>query len=196
MSTTQTTQINLGPCRFSYANLLVARAPKSNPGEPPKKAVFSVVALIPKTDKAQVARVKAAIEAARALGREKKLFGDRLPPKFIEPLQDGDLKLDKNHKPDPITAGHWFINCKSDSKPGFVDAQGNVMINPTDEEIYSGMYGRLNVNFFPYNNMSVGISCGLNHVQKLRDGEKLGGKPALDTAFNDDFVFQEDADLD
>ena len=43
-------------------------------------------------------------------------------------------------------------------------------------EVYSGMYGRVNVNFFPYAfGGKKGIGCGLGPVQKLEDGETLSG---------------------
>lgn len=42
--------------------------------------------------------------------------------------------------------------------------------------LYSGMYGRVNVTFFPYMfGGKKGIGCGLGPVQKLEDGEVLGG---------------------
>ena len=51
---------------------------------------------------------------------------------------------------------------------------GNPIINQS--EVYSGMYGRVNVTFFPYSfGGKKGIGCGLGPVQKLRDGESLGG---------------------
>lgn len=54
--------------------------------------------------------------------------------------------------------------------PYVVDA--NIQPILQQSEIYSGMYGRANVSFFPYNaSGKKGIGCGLNGVQKLRDGE-------------------------
>jgi hypothetical protein len=36
--------------------------------------------------------------------------------------------------------------------------------------------GRASISFFAYNsNGSKGVGCGLNNVQKMEDGEKLGG---------------------
>jgi hypothetical protein len=44
------------------------------------------------------------------------------------------------------------------------------------DEFYSGCYGRAAIEFFPYNmEGSKGIACGLGNVQKLEDGERLGG---------------------
>ena len=60
---------------------------------------------------------------------------------------------------------------------------GNPVINQS--EVYSGMYGRVNVTFFPYAfGGKKGIGCGLGQVQKLRDGEALGGSaPTAAQAF-------------
>lgn len=55
-----------------------------------------------------------------------------------------------------------------------VDKADNPII--TQAEVYSGMYGRVNVTFFPYAfGGKKGVGCGLGPVQKLRDGEALGG---------------------
>ena len=51
-------------------------------------------------------------------------------------------------------------------------------------EVYSGCYGRISVNFYGFNsNGNRGIAAGLGNIQKLRDGESLGGR----TSAEDDF---------
>lgn len=46
---------------------------------------------------------------------------------------------------------------------------------PTD--VYSGMYARVTVNFFPYDaSGNRGVGCGLGNVCKTRDGEPLGSR--------------------
>ena len=54
------TQITTGRVRFSYVNAFTARAAQE--GAQPK---YSVTLLIPKTDKNTIAKIKAAIEAAK-----------------------------------------------------------------------------------------------------------------------------------
>ena len=50
---------------------------------------------------------------------------------------------------------------------------GNPIINQS--EVYSGMYGRVNVTFYPYVfGGKKGIGCGLGPVQKL---SLIRGKP-------------------
>jgi len=67
-----------------------------------------------------------------------------------------------------------------------VDKNLNAILDP--DEVYSGCYGRVNVNFYPYDwNGTRGIAAGLNHVQKLADGERLGGGgPTVEKAFAED----------
>ena len=61
--------------------------------------------------------------------------------------------------------------------------------------MYSGCYGRASINFYPYSvNGNKGVGVGLNNVQKLTDGERLGGSRATaESDFGDGF---EDSDDD
>jgi len=63
----------------------------------------------------------------------------------------------------------------------------------TRSEVYSGVYGRASINFYAFNsNGNRGIACGLNNLQKIRDGEPLGSR----TSAEDDFAdFVEDDDF-
>jgi len=60
-------------------------------------------------------------------------------------------------------------------------------------EVYSGCYGRASIVFYAFNqNGNKGIACGLQNIQKLADGEPLGGKARPEDDFNtyddDDFL--------
>ena len=85
----------------------------------------------------------------------------------------------------------YFLNASTKQKPGVVDAQLNPILDPT--EVYSGCYGRASINFFAYNTAgNKGIGCGLNHIQKLEDGDYLGGR----TRPEDDFEpYEEEEDF-
>ena len=51
-------------------------------------------------------------------------------------------------------------------------------------EVYSGCYGRVSLSFYAFNtNGNRGIACGLNNVQKLKDGEPLGGRISAEQEF-------------
>ena len=84
----------------------------------------------------------------------------------------------------------YFINANSSSAPGIVDENVQPIINRS--EVYSGIYGRASINFYAFNvNGNRGIACGLNNLQKMRDGDPLGGKAsaASDFATDDDDDF-------
>lgn len=171
--------------RWSYANVW---EPKSINGGTPK---FSVSLIIPKSDTVTVAKIKNAIEAAYQEGEARlKGNGKSVPPLagIKTPLRDGDLE----RPDDPAYANAYFINANSATAPGIVDADRNVIL--TRSEVYSGVYGRASINFYAFNtNGNRGIACGLNNLQKIRDGEPLGGKSRAEDDFSstedDDFLF-------
>ena len=169
--------------RFSY---LIVNEPKAINGGTPK---YSVSLIIPKTDTVTIDKAKAAIQAAYDEGQSKlKGNGKSVPTlKTIKtPLRDGD----EEHPDDPAYAGSYFINANSTTKPGVVDADRQPILDTS--ELYSGIYGRASINFYAFNtNGNKGIACGLNNLQKLRDGEPLGGHSRAEDDFAD-----EDADDD
>ena len=169
--------------RWSYANIWEA---KSINGGTPK---FSVSLIIPKTDSQTVAKVKAAIEAAYIEGEAKLKGNGKSVPTFAAiktPLRDGDIE----RPDDPAYVNAYFINANATSAPGIVDADRNPIL--TRSEVYSGVYGRASISFYAFNsNGNKGIACGLNNLQKVRDGEPLGGKNSAES----DFTTDEDADF-
>ena len=169
--------------RWSYANVWEA---KSINGGTPK---FSVSLIIPKSDTLTVSKIKAAIEAAYHEGEAKlKGNGKSVPPlaAIKTPLRDGDIE----RPDDPAYANAYFINANSGTAPGIVDADRNIILNRA--EVYSGVYGRASINFYAFNsNGNKGIACGLNNLQKVRDGEPLGGKSRAE----DDFSSESDEDF-
>lgn len=176
MSNTNPTFVVTGRARLSYANLT---RPAGREGQEPK---YSVTVLVPKTDVATMQRINAAIEAATKAGE--KLWGGR-PPRVSAPVHDGDGQRPSDGMPfGPECKGHFVFtaSCKQDRKPEIVDTMKNPIIDAS--QIYSGMYGRVSVNFFPYYQAGKkGVGCGLNNVQKLADGEPLGSR----TTAEDDF---------
>lgn len=169
--------------RWSYVN---AWEPKSINGGTPK---YSVSLIIPKSDTKTIAKIKAAIEAAYHEGEGKlKGNGRTVPPlaTLKTPLRDGDVE----RPDDPAYANAYFMNANNSSAPGIVDADRQPIIERS--EIYSGVYGRASVNFYAFNtNGNKGIACSLNNLQKIRDGEHLGGK----TNAEEDFASEEDDDF-
>ena len=169
--------------RWSYANVW---DPKSINGGAPK---YSVSLIIPKSDTATVAKIKAAIQAAYEEGQSKlKGNGKTVPALSVlkTPLRDGDAE----RPDDEAYADSYFINANSGTAPGIVDADRQPILDRS--EVYSGVYGRASINFYAFNsNGNKGIACGLNNLQKIKDGEPLGGKSRAE----DDFDTEEDDDF-
>ncbi len=168
--------------RWSYANVWEA---KSINGGTPK---FSVSLIIPKSDTATIAKIRAAIEAAYKEGEAKLKGNGRSVPALSvlkTPLRDGDTE----RPDDEAYANAYFVNANSATAPGIVDADRQPILDRS--EVYSGVYGRASINFYAFNsNGNKGIACGLNNLQKIRDGEPLGGKSRPE----DDFA-EEDEDF-
>lgn len=169
--------------RWSYANVWEAR---SINGGVPK---FSVSLIIPKSDTKTLDKIKAAIEAAYKEGESKLKGNGRSVPALSTiktPLRDGDLE----RPDDEAYADSYFVNANSATAPGVVDSNLNPIIERS--EVYSGVYGRASINFYAFNsNGNKGIACGLNNLQKIRDGESLGGKSRAE----DDFTTSVDEDF-
>lgn len=169
--------------RWSYANVWQA---KSINGGTPK---YSVSLIIPKDDVTTVNKVKAAIQAAYEEGESKLKGNGRTVPALSvikTPLRDGDTE----RPDDEAYKNSYFINANSATAPGIVDADRQPIIDHF--EVYSGVYGRASINFYAFNsNGNKGIACGLNNLQKIRDGEPLGGKSRAEDDFadiDDDFL--------
>jgi len=173
------TKVITGKVRFSYANVF---EPKSINGSDPK---YSVSIIIPKSDKKTLNDIKAAIEAAKKEGTAK--LGGKIPGNLKTPLRDGDI----DRPDDEAYSGSYFINANSITKPGIVDRNRQPIIDTT--EFYSGCYGRASLVFFAYNaNGNKGLAAGLQNLQKLSDGEPLGGRNRAEDDFDE---FEEDDDF-
>ena len=175
-----TNNVTTGEVRLSYVHLFKPYA--YQPGQEEK---YQVTVLVPKADTETMGRIRAAIEAAKQRGISDKWNG-QCPPIIPVPVYDGDGTRPSDGMPfGQECKGHWVFtaSAKADYPPEVVDKMGNPIINQS--EVYSGMYGRVNVTFFPYAfGGKKGIGCGLGPVQKLRDGEPLGGSaPTAAQAF-------------
>ena len=164
--------------RVSYPNVF---KPKMN--ELSNKEEFSLVALFPKN--ADLSKLKKAVDEAIV----KKWGADKAKwPKNIRlPFRDqGERIEDAKSKNKPAPAGHEagavYLNLKSNMKPGLVDAGMNEIIDET--QFYAGCFARASVSVYCYDQKgNRGVSIGLQHIQKLRDGESLGGRPRVEEAF-------------
>ena len=169
--------------RWSYVN---AWEPKSINGGAPK---YSVSLIIPKSDTKTLEKIRAAIQAAYEEGQSKLKGNGRSVPALSAlktPLSEGDTE----RPDDEAYANSYFVNANSGTAPGIVDADRNPILERS--EVYSGVYGRASINFYAFNsNGNKGIACGLNNLQKIRDGEPLGGKSRAE----DDFAEEDEDDF-
>jgi hypothetical protein len=176
----QETNVTTGEVRLSYVNLSQPRA--AQPGQEPK---YSVTVLLPKSDVATYQRIQAAIQAAYEKGVQTVWSGARPPLRAT--IHDGDGVRPSGDPFGPECRGHWVFTASSMQRPEVVDAQLNPILDQT--KIYSGVYGRVNINFYPFNrNGNRGVAAGLGPVQILRDGEPLGSRVTAEAAFGAGYV--------
>lgn len=174
MSTTenvQSTKVVTGVVRASYLHIWEPSAVQE--GQDKK---YSASLIIPKSDKATIAKIEAAVKAASEQGKAK--WGGKIPAKLKLPLRDGD----EERPDDEAYANSWFLNSNCKTKPGIVDSSAQPIMNQDD--VYSGCYIRASVTFYPFDtNGNKGIACGLNHIMKVKDGEPLGGRSTAESDF-------------
>lgn len=165
-------RIVFGPCRLSYVHVFEKWVPE---GE--KEGKYSVTILIPKSEKQTLKAINEAIENAKKKAVAAKWDGKE-PKKLDIALKDGDEKEDENF------AGHWYINAKSNTRPGIIDRHKAPITD--EEEMYSGVWAYCSVAFFGYKvSGNAGVAAGLNNLMKFKDDEHFGGKQSADSDFSD-----------
>lgn len=181
MSNMNRTKVVTGTVRLSYANVWEPRS--INGG----KEKYSASLIISKDDKETIDAINKAVDAAIEEGIGK--FGGKKPNKaqLKLPLRDGDEERD-----DEAYKNSYFVNANSITPPQIVDGKVQPILDRS--EVYSGVYARVSINFYAFNtNGNKGIACGLGNIQKVRDGEPLGGHSSAADDFtaldnDDDFL--------
>jgi len=131
--------------RLSYAHVWEPQPAREADRDP--KYTTSII--IPKSDTEQIKKIEAAIEKL--------------------PLRDGDTERD-----DEAYRDSMFLSASSKTRPGIVDQNVEPILDR--DEIYSGVYVNISIDFYAFNvKTNRGIACGLGNIQKVRDGEALGG---------------------
>lgn len=180
------TKIVTGIVRLSYANVWEPKRPANNPEAKPK---YSCSLIIPKSDKQTVAAINKAVDEAIQEGIGK--FGGKIPNKAALklPLRDGDTEREG----DPAYTNSYFVNASANEEhpPRIVDKRVQPILDHS--EVYSGVYAKVAINFYAFSvNGNRGVACGLGNIQKIRDGEPLGGFSDPNAEFS---VEDEDDDL-
>lgn len=181
------TKIVTGKVRFSYCHLFEPQ--EAQGGGDPR---YSVTLLIPKDDTVTVDKIRQAMQEARDSFCAKN-GPNALPAKPNHTMHDGDGMRDSGDPYGPECKGCYVITVSSRNKPVVVDGFRNPI---TDElEVYSGCYGRAAFNFYGYSrNGKKGISAGLLSIQKLSDGDPLGGAMGSADDFDDGYSAAADDD--
>lgn len=170
-------RVTTNKVRFAFCNL---DEPVTINGG--KEAKYSLLIYFPKDDKENINLLNEAIEAAYDTDDGQHLTkGGKSPKPDLKsvpiPVRDGDEDSEIE-----FLKGCYFINATSRFKPECV----NVAIEKIEpSEVYAGCYGRVSLNFYTYAAAGRrGIGCSLCNVQKLEDGEPLGGRKTA----RDDFA--------
>lgn len=172
MASNTSTRLITGIVRCSYVNVFEARKNVSS-----GKEEFSMTLLVPKSDKETIAKLAAAMEAAKDAK-----WGGKAPTHLLKPIHDGDGPKPNGGDYGEECAGHWVINVKSNTRPGVVDTNLAPVMDRADFQ--SGDYARVSLNAYGYDNKRIGIAFGLNNIQVIRKGEPLSGR----TRAEDDFT--------
>lgn len=161
--------------RWSYCNVLQPREDDNG------KMKYSVSLIIPKDDTETVDAIRRAIQYTYNDNTETLAGKNGVVPELDDisiPLNDGD----EERPNDEIYKNSYYINAKSDYAPNIIDRHGRKL--KSDEDVYSGCYGRVSIAFYAYRkNKNVGIGAGLNNMLKCADGERLGGMISAETDF-------------
>jgi hypothetical protein len=95
------------------------------------------------------------------------------------PLYAGEDK----HPGNEDYAGCHLLNSSNKNKPVVVDQQMNKVLDPA--QVYPGMFVNVAVSVYCYNQtLSKGVTCGLEAVQLVRDGERLDNRPNVNELFS------------
>ena len=100
------------------------------------------------------------------------------------PFRDQKEKVDPDREDNaPYEAGGLFLNANSKNKPQCVDRKKM----PLDEEdLYAGCWVIASLSCFGFKNSgNTGISFGLGNIQKICDGDRLGGRSTAAQDFDD-----------
>jgi hypothetical protein len=162
------------------------------PAELSKKYEVVAIFQVKETAKSKEAGTKVVdIEPLKALCRNvaiEKYGPDRAKwPAIKFPFRDGTEPTHKDK--DGYGEGTIFVTLSSKSqKPGIVESfagpDGRPAPLAAESDFYAGCYARAQVNAYFWEYMGkVGISLGLQNLQKLRDGERFGGRGNAADAF-------------
>jgi len=97
----------------------------------------------------------------------------KMPKPFKSPFRDGDEEKDTEKY--PSFKNTIFVSASTQFAVGLVDQKRQPIIDESD--FYAGCYARASVEVYPWEFQGKkGVSFNLKNVQKMADGENLGGR--------------------
>jgi len=193
-------RVKTGLVRFTFVHL--AEPYSYNDAPNPK---YSLSILIDKEDHKTLELIKKNYQEAKQEGVEKygQMFANKATPLKRQPGTISgilvDCDEDERYMDNKDFKGHYLMSAKSTTAPDVcIISKGTVMkLQPEQikEEVYSGCYGKITFNFYPYSRTGTGIACGLSNVLKKKDGEFMGGRVSGATDFADE-VEDDDDDIE
>lgn len=107
-------------------------------------------------------------------------WNGKVPGNYKDPFIDGD----ESGRPEYAGKVVLRFSSKEKNRPQVVNAQKLPITDPA--EVYSGCYCRISYSCYPWEYMGKkGVSFGLGHVQKVRDGGRFDGRGTADTVFDE-----------
>ncbi len=160
--------------RVSFPNVF---KPKMN--DLSKVEEYSLVALFPKGADLTKLKLEAQAAITKKWGEDK----TKWPANLRTPFRDQSERAKDGKLPLGYEEGAIYLNLKAKQRPGIVDDKVQDIID--EREFYAGCWARATLNAYAYDQKgNRGVSFGLGNIQKLRDGEPLGGR----TRPEDDFA--------
>lgn len=193
-------RVKTGLVRFTFVHL--AEPYSYNDAPNPK---YSLSILIDKEDHKTLELIKKNYQEAMQEGIEKygQMFANKATPLKRQPGTISgilvDCDEDERYMDNADYKGKYMMTAKAVNAPDVcILSKGVVMkLQPEQikEEVYSGCYGKITFNFYPYSRTGTGIACGLSNVIKKKDGEFMGGRVSGLTDFADEVEEDDDDDL-
>jgi hypothetical protein len=170
--------------RVSYPNV---HKPKKN--ELNGKEEYSVVALFSKSTDLTALKELVYKTIVEKWGPDKAKWPTNSEGRPLRtPFRKQDDRMKDGVLPSGYEAGAFYLNLKSEQKPGLVDQNLQPILDPS--EFYGGCFARASIRAFAYDQKgNRGVSFSLGNLQKTRDGDPFGNR----TRPEQDFVAIEGA---
>lgn len=173
MSLAASESVTIGPVTLAFPHLHQPQARRGSTN-PPK--YNTAIILTPEQYNQLLPLMMGTVEGAFRGGESQR-------PDFNWAMMPCSSKPD--HYPLAAQRGMYYMNVSADAehKPRVVDTNHQDIIDPG--VVRDGTQAYVSINFWDYNNQSVGVAAGLGPVMVTGDGEVLnsGGGVSVDTAF-------------